>query len=77
MGSQLGAVNSIYQQQAGYPTFDTAELINRYMQDTLQMANQSFLKHWVDHPGADVEWFLSCARAWRSSSPVPWCQKAA
>ena len=43
MGSQLGAVNSIYQQQAGYPTFDTAALINRYMQDTLQMANQSFL----------------------------------
>lgn len=58
MGSQLGAVNSIYQQQAGYPTFDTAALINRYMQDTLQMANQSFLKHWVDHSGADVEWFL-------------------
>ena len=29
MGSQLGAVDGVYQQQAGYPTFDTAALINR------------------------------------------------
>lgn len=58
MGSQIGAVNSIYQQQAGYPAFDGKELVNRYMQDTLQMANQSFLNHWVDHSGEDLAWFL-------------------
>ena len=28
------------------------------MQDTLQMANQNFLKYWVDHSGEDLEWFL-------------------
>lgn len=58
MGSQIGAVNSTYQQQAGYPAFDGTELVNRYMQDTLQMANQNFLKYWVDHSGEDLEWFL-------------------
>lgn len=58
MGSQIGAVNSTYQQQAGYPAFDGTELVNRYMQDTLQMANQNFLKYWVDHSGDDLEWFL-------------------
>ncbi|WP_251231160.1 FAD-dependent oxidoreductase [Adlercreutzia aquisgranensis] len=58
MGSQIGAVNSVYQQQAGYPRFDGNELVNRYMQDTLQMSKQSFLKYWVDHSGEDLEWFL-------------------
>ena len=58
MGSKIGAVNSTYQQQAGYPAFDGTELVNRYMQDTLQMANQNFLKYWVDHSGEDLEWFL-------------------
>ena len=58
MGSQLGAIGSVYQQQAGYPEVDKKALVNRYMQDTLQMANQSFLSHWANHSGEDVEWFL-------------------
>ncbi len=42
MGSQLGSIGSTYQVEAGYPDIDTAALINRYMQDTLQMASQPF-----------------------------------
>lgn len=58
MGSQIGSIGSKYQVEAGYPEIDATALINRYMQDTLQMANQSLLKHWADHSGQDVEWFL-------------------
>lgn len=58
MGSQLGSIGSTYQVEAGYPDIDTAALINRYMQDTLQMASQPLLKHWADHSGEDVDWFL-------------------
>lgn len=58
MGSQLGSIGSKYQIEAGYPEIDKAALINRYMQDTLQMAKQSFLKHWADHSGEDVDWFM-------------------
>lgn len=58
MGSQLGSVGSSYQKEAGYPEIDKAALVNRYMQDTLQMANQFFLNYWFDHSGEDVDWFL-------------------
>lgn len=58
MGAQIGSVGSRYQKEAGYPEIDRATLLNRYMQDTLQMANQSLLAYWFDHSGEDVEWFL-------------------
>ncbi len=58
MGSQLGSIGSKYQVEAGYPEIDAATLVNRYMQDTLQMANQGLLEHWAHHSGEDVEWFL-------------------
>lgn len=58
MGSQLGSVASSYQKEAGYPDIDKAALVNRYMQDTLQMASQPLLSHWFDHSGEDVDWFL-------------------
>lgn len=57
-GSQLGSVGSRYQKEAGYPEIDKAALVNRYMQDTLQMASQPLLNHWFDHSGEDVDWFL-------------------
>lgn len=58
MGSQLGSIGSKYQIEASYEEVDKTALVNRYMQDTLQMAKQSFLKHWADHSGEDVDWFM-------------------
>ncbi|MBQ7581238.1 MAG: FAD-binding protein [Lachnospiraceae bacterium] len=56
-GCQFGAVDSFVQREHGI-TIDKGALLNRYTEDTLQMANPYFLKYWIDNSAQTLEWML-------------------
>ena len=57
-GCQFGAIDSTYQRNQGI-VLDKRAMVERFMRDTLQGANQFFIQYWADHSGETLDWCLA------------------